>query len=151
MQMKLFDRKLDTVLESGEQTTPLRPQPSLDPAGATKTYVPQPQSAPAANNQWGTMEQWQELEQMREKAKADKIAALTVDQKIELALKQAEAAERIAYRTSGMISSLDGKIDRAFQSLTQMINRIVQGKPATEPAEPGSSIFDDGNDPESIM
>jgi hypothetical protein len=164
--MGLFTKMLDTVLESG--TVPpqsngsdtgsfnnsLPPSQAVaatpnDPAGVTATYHgPAPGGG---NNHIGTVQQWQEVEKMREQAKAAKIGALSVDQKIDLALKQSENAEKIAHRTAGAVSAIDRKLDRTFQNLTTMIGRIGQGKPATEPDPPGSSIWDDNEDQESIF
>lgn len=160
--MRLFEQTLDTILENGPETgtfnnslTPSQAaaaQPQQpDPAGLTKTYVAPPQASTDGNQKWGTVEQWQQVEQMREQAKAEKMNGLTIDQKIELALKQAEQAEKIAYRSSAGISALDAKLDRVFQNLSGMIQRVGSGKPAVEPDPPGSSIFDDDDDPESIF
>ncbi len=159
--MKLFQQTLDTVLENG--TLPQSGQPTgaynpsqtavaQDQAGMTRTYVPQPNGADTQNNnQMGTIQQWQQVEQMREQSKAAKINGLTVDQKIELALKQAEQAEKIAYRSSAGISALDAKLDRVFQNLSGMIQQGGGGKSAAKPDPHGSSIFDDDEDPESIF
>ncbi len=155
--MRMFTKTLDMVLESatvppqsngsnaGSFSNPMTPSDSTAPTAAY--HGPTPDDG---GNQWGTTAQWQEVERMRQKVKADKLEALSVDQKIDLALKQSENAERIAHRTAGAVFTIDNKLDRAFQNLTTMITRIGQGKPAVEPDPPGSSIFDDG-DPESVF
>lgn len=149
--MRLFEQALDTIIENGRDAAP-----QIDTAGLTKAYVAGSDSVNAStpsDNGWGTAQQWQSVEQMRGQAKAAKINSLSIDQKIELALKQAEQAEKIAYRSSASISALDVKLDRAFQNLAGMIRRVGGGKPAVEPDPPGSSIFDDNDndDPESIL
>lgn len=165
---RLLDRQLDTILENNSPTTPYRePDPN-----ATATYQGQvPQGQTPANgatatyngsqpgrmaDQMGSGEQWQQLRDARQQWKADKLGAMSVDQKIQMALQQSEEAQKIAYQTSRQVSVIDGKLDRAFASLAGMIKRISSGQPPQEPHQPGTSIWDDDNDggdddPESIL
>ncbi len=152
--MKLFTSTLDAIL--GAETLPMKAGVfentsilgQVDAAAPTRTYNgPIP-----GDNRMGTAAQWQEVEQMRKRAKAESLAALSVDQKIDLALKQSGNAEQIAYQTAGSVSSLEYKLDRAFDNLNDMIARLGQGKPKEAEPPAGSSIFDgDDEDQQSIL
>lgn len=143
--MKFFNTRLDTVLENGQLLNNAVNQPTIPnskPAAqqpvdtsATVTYTPQ------QNQQANANRQLVDAANMQQQIRDNHMANMPVDQKIALALQQSSTAERLAYRTLQSVEALDKKLDRVFNDLSNQ----------SKTRQPGESILDDEDDPESIF
>lgn len=162
MRLLSFEQTLDTILEADlPQTQPYLPQPSSvvsnslpfsNSMPANNGQTPADQSAQTAtyNPAQPMNQQLYQAAKVREQLQAQHIAAMPIDQKITLALQKATEAEKVAYRTSRDVSDINAKLDRIFKELSGQISRVSGGQAAKEPDPPGSSIWGDDEDPDSI-
>lgn len=108
---------------------PSQAQP-VDPAAVTATFPPQ------ANGNGS--QQMYDAAMVRQQLQTQKLQALSVDQKIELALQKSTEAEKVAYRTMRDVSTVNSKLDKVLAGLSQ------------QRQAPPTYAYDE-DDPESIM
>lgn len=155
-----------TPTPASDKTVPVVPQPAQSPSTSqnspTMTLAPQPSSPssptfPNTQAASGTPNGTSKIQQMIDMAntldsiRADHLANMPLDKKLELVLQKTTESQKIAYRALRGVSDFSHKLDRVFKDLSGMIERVAQGKSAREPDPPGSSIWDDEGDPESIF
>lgn len=162
-----------TPTPSSDKTVPVAPEspipqpaqpPSTSQSSPTMTWAPQPaspssptfpntQAASGTPNGNGTrMQQMIDMANTLDSIRADHLANMPLDKKLELVLQKTTESEKIAYQALRGVSEFSHKLDRVFKDLSGMIERVAKGQPAREPDPPGSSIWDnDEGDPESIF
>jgi hypothetical protein len=117
----------------------------FDAGSDTQAYSPQANSGASATHKDG-LGDWAAVQKMRD----DHTQNLPLEKKLDMAIKQSKTAQSFAAQALRSVDGFDKKLDQVFKSLSAQIQRVAQGQSA-EPHAPGSSIWDEHGDPESIF
>jgi hypothetical protein len=110
---------------------------------------PAPLSSPPAQDRLVSPQELFDAQRALEQMRSEHLKNMPLDQKLDMVLRQSTSAERVAYQALRGVEGFGKQLDKVFQDLSGMIERVAAGQPPREPDPSGSSIW--GDDDESIM